>query len=234
MTGYREVHAVFFDIGGPIYDDGAFARAVLSAVDELRAERGWGPADRRRFREIYDAIRTAQSGSLRRALAAEFLGDAAARSALHDRTAAHWSHPPGSHYPDVLPCLRALRGRVRLGVIANQEPAVVDALRRDGVAPYLTVWAVSALVGVEKPDPALFAWACEQAGTAPEHAVHVGNRLDTDVRPAAALGMGTVWLLRGEAPDAPTADQRAEADAVLTDLAALPDVVFRLPVRRAA
>ena len=39
-----------------------------------------------------------------------------------------------------------------------------------------------------------------ECGTTPEHTVHIGNRLDTDVRPAKALGIGTIWVLRGEAP----------------------------------
>ena len=202
---------------------------MLAALDELRAERGLGPADRNRFRAIYDTIRARQSGSLRGALAREFLGGEADRGMLHERTARHWTHPVGSLHDDVLPCLRALAGRVRLGVIANQEATVVAALHRDGVARYLDVWAVSALVGVEKPDPQLFTWACRKAGVAPVAAVHIGNRLDTDVRPAVALGLGTVWLLRGEAPDRPTPAQLAEPDAAVPDLSTVPDRVFRLP-----
>ena len=109
---------------------------------------------------------------------------------LHERTRRHWVHPPGTLYPDVLPLLRALAGKVAIGVLANQEATVVDALTRDGVAPFVDVWGVSALVGYEKPSPDLFRWCLAQAGCAPEQAVHVGNRLDTDVRPAAALGQG--------------------------------------------
>jgi FMN phosphatase YigB (HAD superfamily) len=224
----RDVRAVFFDVGGPIYDDENFVRAVLAALDEILAERGQGPADRERFREIYDDLRARQSGSLRRRLAAELLGDAADRDLLHARTAPHWVHPAGTMYEDVVPCLSALHGKVRIGVLANQEATVVQALKRDGVADLIDVWGVSALVGKEKPNPALFAWALEQAEAEPEQAVHVGNRLDTDVRPAKTLGLGTVWVLRGEAPSDPTADQLAEPDVAVRDLTTLPDAVFRL------
>jgi putative hydrolase of the HAD superfamily len=61
--------------------------------------------------------------------------------------------------------------------------------------------------------------------------VHVGNRLDTDVRPARRLGLGTVWVLRGEAPPDPSPAQLAEADAAVADLTTLPSLVFRLPSR---
>lgn len=222
----RTVQAVFFDIGGPIYDDENFATAVLAALDDLLAEQGRPPADRARFRDVYDGVRAAQAGSLRRALAAEFLGDERRRDDLHARTRRYWRHGPGSLHPDVLPCLRALHGRVRIGVLANQEADVIDALRRDGVAPLIQVWAVSALVGHEKPDPALFEWAVKEAGTSPANAVHVGNRLDTDVRPARALGLGTVWVLRGEAPPQPTAEQLAEPDVAVADLRTLPRLIL--------
>ncbi|HEX7746767.1 MAG TPA: HAD family hydrolase [Micromonosporaceae bacterium] len=222
----RTIEAVFFDVGGPIYDDENFVSAVLAALDDLRAEQGREPVDRIRFRAVYDRVRAAQSGSLRRALAAEFLGDEGRRDELHARTRQHWRHPPGAVYADVLPCLRALHGQVRIGVLANQEATVVDALRRDGVAPYVDVWGVSALVGREKPDPALFAWALNEAGTTAASAVHVGNRLDTDVRPARRLGLGTVWVLRGEAAPEPTDEQLAEPDIAVPDLRELPRLLL--------
>jgi FMN phosphatase YigB (HAD superfamily) len=222
----RTVEAVFFDVGGPIYDDENFVAAVLVALDGLRAEQGWEPVDRVRFRAMYDALRVAQSDSLRRMLATEFLGDERRRDELHTRVREHWRHPPGTMYADVLPCLRALHGRVRIGVLANQEATVIDALRRDGVAPFVDVWGVSAVVGLEKPDPALFEWAMSEAGTTPETTVHVGNRLDNDVRPAHALGLGTVWVLRGEAPPEPTGEQLAEPDVAVHDLQDLPRLLL--------
>jgi putative hydrolase of the HAD superfamily len=228
MTLPGELRAVFLDVGGPLYDDENFVAAVLQALDELRAEQGRGAADRVQVRRVYDEVRARQGGSLRAALAAEFLGDPGLRGELHARTRRFWVHPPGTLYPDALPLLAALAGRVVVGVLANQEAGVVDALARDGVAPFVDVWGVSALVGHEKPSAALFGWCLEQAGCMPGQAVHVGNRLDTDVRPAAALGLGTVWVLRGEAPDAPSPEQLAEPDLVVRDLSGLADVLLPL------
>jgi len=121
---------------------------------------------------------------------------------------------------------RALHGRVTLGVVANQEAATVDALRRDGFGDYVDIWGISAVVGHEKPSREFFDWALEQARTTAEHAVHIGNRLDTDVRPAQALGMGTVWVTRGEAPQHPTAEQLAEADVAVPDLTTVADLIL--------
>ena len=58
--------------------------------------------------------------------------------------------------------------------------------------------------------------------------MHVGNRLESDIRPAQRLGMRTVWLLRGDAPPAPTLDQLVEPDAVIISLVGLPMALSRL------
>jgi putative hydrolase of the HAD superfamily len=220
------VDAVFCDVGGPIYPDDSFVTAVRRGLDEIRAQQGRPPVEQADFDRIYDRGRAAQSGSLRRALATELLGDESYRDELHRRLAPHWTHREGTAYPDALEMFRRLHGHVRLAVVANQEAATVDALVRDGFGPYVDVWGISAVVGHEKPSRAFFEWALHQCGATAEHTVHIGNRLDTDVRPAKALGMGTVWVLRGEAPPVPTAAQLAEADLAVPDLTTVPDVIL--------
>lgn len=226
MSLPARIDVVFCDVGGPIYSDENFTQAILRALDELRAEQGRGPVDRAEFRRLYDAMRAAQGGGFRSTLARELLGDASLKQALHERTAPWWVHPTGTAYGDALPMFRALHGHVVTGVVANQEAATVKALRRDGFGDVIDVWGISALVGHEKPSPEFFAWALERAGTTAEHAVHIGNRLDTDVRPAKALGMGTIWVTRGEAPDDPTPAQLAEADLSVPDLTTVAGLVL--------
>jgi putative hydrolase of the HAD superfamily len=222
----RNPSAIFLDIGGPIYDDANFVRAVARALDELREERGLGPVPIEEIQPIYDSMRDRQSGSIRTELSREFLGDEGARGELSARTKQYWTHPVGTLMPDVIPFLEKVGGRSIVGVIANQEAGVVDDLRRDGVAPYIKVWGVSALVGMEKPSVELFRWALAEAGVDAVNAVHIGNRLDTDVRPARAAGLGTVWVMRGEAPADPTAEQRAEPDLSVPSLVALERKLF--------
>lgn len=222
----RHPRAVFLDIGGPIYDDENFVRAVSRALDEMRAERGLTPVPIDELRPVYDAMRDRQSGSIRAELSREFLGDEGARGELSARTKQYWTHPVGTLMPDVIPFLEAVRDRAIIGVIANQETGVVDDLTRDGVAPFIGVWGVSALVGIEKPSLALFRWALDEAGVAAAEAVHIGNRLDTDVRPARAAGLGTIWVMRGEASAHPTAEQKDEPDLSVESLAQLDRMLF--------
>ncbi len=52
----------------------------------------------------------------------------------------------------------------------------------------------SAILGVEKPHPRIFVETLARLQTPPERAWMVGDNLETDIRPAGALGMRTCWL----------------------------------------
>ncbi|HEY7668194.1 MAG TPA: HAD family hydrolase [Actinomycetota bacterium] len=219
----RAVDVVFFDIGGVMYDDTVYARALDRALRELGAS-----FDDAEFAATYAEARAAQSGSFRDTLARRFLGPSADVEAVERAASKHWAYPPGSLYPDVRPCLRELADAYRLGIVANQPSAVREALERDGVARFIELWNVSADVGLEKPDPRLYARAVAAAEVPAERTAMVGDRLDRDIRPARDAGMRTVWVLRGEAPDRPTAAQLAEPDAAIADLGRLASALDRL------
>jgi putative hydrolase of the HAD superfamily len=208
---------VFFDIGGVIYDDTVYSRALNTALRILGAE-----FTDREFDDVYREARAAQSGSFRRLLAERFLGADADVAALEAEASRHWAYPTRALEPDAVPCLEALAGTYRLGIIANQPSAVKDAMRRDGLDGYFEVWGVSDDVGLEKPDPRLFSHVLGTAGVTPGRSAMVGDRLDYDVRPSKAAGMHAIWLLRGEAPDRPTPEQLVEADAAIHGLDELP------------
>ena len=207
------VEFVFFDIGGVMYDDTVYARSWMHALREKGAQ-----FTDRDFDDEYAMARAEQSGSFRRRLTVRFLGDDASLAEVEAAAAKYWSYPPSALYPDVRACLDALSGRYRLGVIANQPSSVRAALERDGLVGYFQVWGVSDDLGMQKPDPALFTHVLGTAAVSPERAVMVGDRLDYDIRPARDAGMRAIWVLRGEAPDKPTAAQLAEADGSVWSL----------------
>jgi putative hydrolase of the HAD superfamily len=213
---------VFFDIGGVMYDDSIYARSWKTALRESGAE-----FTDEEFDLEYAAARAAQSESFRRRLMVRFLGSDEDIVEVEARAARYWDYPPTALYPDVVPCLRALEGRFRLGVVANQPSSVRQAMERDRLAGFFEVWGVSDDLGLQKPDPALFAHVLATADVVPGRAAMLGDRLDYDVRPAKAAGMRAVWVLRGEAPDDPTPAQLDEADAAVRDLSEVPDVLAR-------
>jgi putative hydrolase of the HAD superfamily len=218
-----DIEMVFLDVGGVMYDDGVYARSWQRALREAGAE-----FTDEEFDAEYAQARAAQSGSFRGRLTRRFLGADADVEPVERLAAKHWAYPPGALFPDVKPALEELAGRYRLGVIANQPSSVRGAMERDGLVGFFEVWGVSDDLGLQKPDPRLFAHVLYLAGVAPPRALMVGDRLDYDVRPAKGTGMRAVWVLRGEAPDEPTRDQLAEADAAIHTLDELPGVVARL------
>ncbi|MGH2538964.1 MAG: HAD family hydrolase [Actinomycetota bacterium] len=214
------VEMVFFDIGGVMYDDTVYARSWREALRE-----SGGSFTDEEFAAEYAAARAAQSGSFRRRLTLAFLGTDRDLDAVEARAARSWAYPPSALYPDVVPCLEALEGRVRLGVIANQPSSVRTAMERDGLAGFFEVWGVSDDLGLQKPDPELFSHVLATARVDAARTVMLGDRLDYDVRPATAAGMRAVWVLRGEAPDDPSTEQLSEADASVRDLGEVPALV---------
>jgi HAD superfamily hydrolase (TIGR01509 family) len=212
---------VFLDIGGVIYDDRIYRRAVLRGLRDLGAI-----VTDREYETAYEDLRRAQSGSFRDTLADRFLPSAIGRDEVTRAIASHWANPPDALHDDVRSCLDALiQTGYRLGVIANQPSEVRRALVRDRLSGSFEFLGVSDDLGLEKPDARIFAHALREIGAEPSACVMVGDRLDYDVRPAKAAGMRAVWLLRGEAPEEPTAEQLAEPDATIRTLAELPAVL---------
>ena len=83
---------------------------------------------------------------------------------------------------------------LRLGVVSNSDGRVEQALDAAGLRDYFDVVVDSALVGVEKPDPAIFRAALDALGVAPEEALYVGDLYEVDVVGARAAGIEAVLL----------------------------------------
>lgn len=96
--------------------------------------------------------------------------------------------------PGAVALVERLAACFRLGLIANQGAECRAWLRESGLLSHFQVVALSEEVGSYKPDPALFRRALAEAGVGAERCVMIGDRLDNDVAPAAALGMAAVWV----------------------------------------
>lgn len=104
--------------------------------------------------------------------------------------------------------LESLRSRgVKTGLVANSWPDPARLLRADveafGFSELLDVMVFSEEVGFAKPQPEIFLHALDRLGVDPLDAMYVGDRLDTDVQGAAAVGMTTVQALWFRADDTP-------------------------------
>jgi FMN phosphatase YigB (HAD superfamily) len=100
------------------------------------------------------------------------------------------------------PLLGRLAERYRLGVVSNSYGNMPALLAEAALAPFAVVLD-SALVGIAKPDPALYALATTELDLSPATILHVGDSWERDVVPANATGMQTAWLASLDAPMPP-------------------------------
>ena len=128
-------------------------------------------------------------------------------------------------YPDAVGALLGLRDAgYRVGVAGNQPRTAETLFLEMDVA--LDLVASSETLGVEKPDPRFFAAIADRLAVTPGEVAYVGDRLDNDVRPAAASGMRAIFLRRGPwAWIQAGRDPVPEASAAIDDLTTIVDVV---------
>lgn len=103
-------------------------------------------------------------------------------------------------YPEAKGCLERLKGKYKLGIIANQPVGTAERLRDFGILEDIDLVVSSAEEGVAKPDLRIFQLALERAGCEGRNAVMVGDRLDNDIAPAKRAEMKTVWVRQGFGP----------------------------------
>jgi HAD superfamily hydrolase (TIGR01549 family) len=131
-------------------------------------------------------------------------------------------------YPDAVDCLRALHDAgYRIGVVGNQPARAETALA--GLGLPIDLVASSDSWGVQKPDPRFFVRIATELGLPAAEIAYVGDRVDNDVRPAAAAGMLAIFIRRGPWAwiQAPVEDP-PEAALTVNSLAELPEALAAL------
>lgn len=119
----------------------------------------------------------------------------------------------------------AARG-ARVGVLSNSEGRLAELLAEIGIADAFATIVDSGRVGMEKPDPRIFAHALVALG-APDDAqpIHIGDLWNADIEGALGAGWRAIWFGTHAAPvDDPRvaiARDAAEARAALVAWGAL-------------
>jgi putative hydrolase of the HAD superfamily len=199
-----------FDLDDTLHDDTAtYRRAAERVAQDVAAERGIDAA-------ALLAAYVAQAESFWKNLAAEHLGTPLVGvragmwraalgavglddAALAERCGAAYNRYRKDHlqiWPGALELLASLRSRgLKLALVTNgfaethREKIVL--LQLEDVFDEVFI---ADEVGMLKPDPRLFALACERLGVAPAAAAMVGDRYERDIRGAHNVGLFTVWL----------------------------------------
>ncbi|MDP3274990.1 MAG: HAD-IA family hydrolase [Deltaproteobacteria bacterium] len=129
----------------------------------------------------------------------------------HDRLNLWRSVPEGLR--ESLCALRA--AKVPVCIVSNSEGKLSPLFEALALSECFDAVIDSALVGVEKPDPAIFALALERFGVRKENALHLGDTVATDIVGAQRAGIRTALLdpfahYEGMYPEVPrVADVRA-------------------------
>ncbi|MEW6476303.1 MAG: HAD-IA family hydrolase [Actinomycetota bacterium] len=215
MSGLRafggEVEAVFLDVGGVLHLPSpdivgtALRRVGLGeAIDpELLDRAHYAGAKALEVWPVGD-VRVGLWAAYERAYALEVgvpedrLDEAIAELDAAFARDGVWSRPaPGS-----LDGLRALASTgVTLAIVSNSDGTLEERLRAEGICQVgpgdgvpMTIVVDSDVVGVAKPDPAIFHIALEACGVAPERVLHIGDTVGADVDGALAAGVRPVHL----------------------------------------
>lgn len=98
-------------------------------------------------------------------------------------------------FPYALETLQYLKARYSLHLISNGfREACTVKIRYSGLAGYFDNVVISEIVGVLKPDPAIFAHALGKAQVGAMEAVMIGDSLEADVKGALGAGIEAVYF----------------------------------------
>ncbi len=170
---------IFFDVGSTLSDESeAYAHRIRDALSGTNIS----------YQEFWDKMigfyRQNQKGDL--------------ETLRHYGLAVpKWHKEDEKLYFDAEECLKRLKPKYKIGVIANQSLGTKERLEAFGILKYIDLVIASAEEGVSKPDLRIFITALDRAGCRPENAAMVGDRLDNDITPANTLGMTSIWIKRG-------------------------------------
>ncbi|MDE6266938.1 MAG: HAD family hydrolase [Muribaculaceae bacterium] len=116
------------------------------------------------------------------------------------------------------PVLEKLSARYPMMLVSNFYGNVEEVLRDFNLRQFFKGIIESAVVGVRKPDPAIFMLGVVALGLKPDEVLVVGDSLRKDIRPARSIGCHTAWIKgRGW-----TSDEDAATDpAQISGLSAL-------------
>lgn len=122
------------------------------------------------------------------------------------------------------PVLAQLSARYPMVLVSNFYGNVETVLQDFKLDSYFIKVIESAVVGVRKPDPAIFTLGVEALGLQAENVVVVGDSYRKDIVPARTIGCQTIWI---QGPGWGDEEAGATADRIITDFKEL-ETVFNL------
>lgn len=113
-----------------------------------------------------------------------------------------------------IPIIKALYEKYPMVLVSNFYGNVQSVLKDFDLLSYFNAIVESSVVGVRKPDPAIFALGVEQLGIPSSDIVVIGDSYSKDIVPARKNGCKTIWL---QGPGWGDDEEGATADVVISD-----------------
>jgi putative hydrolase of the HAD superfamily len=199
------LRGVFFDIDDTLYSTREFAARARRNACRAMHERGLNLPVEQIYEELREVIAEFSSNHnqhfdklLLRLPRRAFEGVnpailvAAAVSAYHDTKRELKPDPAAAELLRRLAATDLVVGVITAGLPVKQA----EKLLRLGLYEYFTPSAIfiSDQIGISKPNPKLFARACEECGLEPAECLYVGNDPAQDIAPALAAGMAAALV----------------------------------------
>ena len=204
-----EIKGIIFDYGGTIDSRGVhWSEIIWDGYQACRV-----PVDKEVFRDAYvfaerELARTRHILPhhnfhdlllIKMRIELQWLAD---NGHLPADAAANWAAPVADYCYDAArnsiaearPTLEALYERYPMVLVSNFYGNVEAVLEDFGLRHYFRQIIESAVVGVRKPDPAIFALGVEALGLRPAEVLVIGDSYKKDILPARSLGCRVAWL----------------------------------------
>lgn len=230
------IQAIFFDIGDTlVFDDPPLkerlviaAQSVGIALDPARLPEAFRAAEASAVARYVQGIAWDAPGALRETVGVlwQFLGLPLLSDQEWAEFASAFASIPFMRFvpPEALSLLEELKRRgFALGAVSDWEDTLPEVLSELGLLDCFDALAISAVVGVTKPNPLLFEDALAQVGLLPDACLHVGDWYELDAAGAKAAGLSVLlfdWAGRTPNTDCPRVTTWSQLAAYLLALPA--------------
>ncbi|NDV81852.1 HAD family hydrolase [Bacteroides sp. 51] len=96
---------------------------------------------------------------------------------------------------------KTLNGNYDLSIVSNYYGNLETILKEAHIFEYLDRLIDSTIVGVRKPDPAIWKIAIDQSAVKPEEFLIIGDSMKNDILPAQLLGCPTILITKKLPPE---------------------------------
>lgn len=90
--------------------------------------------------------------------------------------------------------LQQLKQHHKLIMVSNFYGNLHTVLQDYGILQYFETIVESSVVGVRKPDPAIWQLGVDLSGTSASNCIAVGDSYNKDIVPSASIGCQTIWF----------------------------------------